>query len=95
MSIESLSSEIFFDIFDFLDHIHLFHSFFNLNNRFNDLLLNYFRVSPRLNLQFMTKSNLDMICKYFIPLITDNIHAIRLSNDDDTPFKISNQSNDD
>jgi hypothetical protein len=29
-----------------------------------------------------------MACQYLIPLITDNIHSIRLSNDDDTPQQI-------
>ena len=64
MNFESLSSEILFDIFDFLDDIHILHAFYNLNHHFNDILLAYFRVSPQLNLQSITKSNFDIVCQY-------------------------------
>lgn len=88
MSLESLSSEIFFEIFDFLDHTHILHAFHNLNNRFNHLILNYFHVSPQLNLQSITKTDFDITCQYYIPLLTDKIQSLCLSNDDNTPQQI-------
>jgi len=88
MDFESLSSEIFFEIFDFLDDIHILHAFYNLNYHFNDLLLAYFRSSPQFNLHSITKSDFDIACKYLIPLVADNIYSLRLSNDDNTPQQI-------
>jgi hypothetical protein len=89
MSFESLSTEILFEIFDYLDDIHILQIFHGLNCHFNERLLTYFRVSPQLNLQSITKSNFDIACKYFIPSITDKIRSLRLSNGDDTPEQIN------
>ena len=87
MNLESLSGEIIFEIFDFLHDTDILQSFSNLNNRFNGLLVTYFRVSPQLDLHSMTKSYFHMACNSFIPLIADNIHSLRLSDNDDTPHQ--------
>ena len=88
VSFELLFNEILFEIFDYLDDINILQLFYGLNCRFTNLILNYFRVSPRLNLQSITKTDFDVACKYFIPYIADKLHGLRLSNNEETPQQI-------
>lgn len=87
MSFESLSNELFLDIFEYLSTNHLFQSFSTLNHRLTNLLTLHFQ-SHACNLQSSSKSEFYRICEEYLPGIFDRITSLRLSDDDDTPNQI-------
>ncbi|CAF1338382.1 unnamed protein product [Rotaria sordida] len=84
MQLESLSNEVFHDLFEFLDPIQLIHAFEGLNTRFDQLLFIYFR-SYRLDFRSISKLNFHLMCEQYLPLIIDHISSLCLSDDDETP----------
>lgn len=86
MKFESLPNELLLDIFDYINDIELVYIFFNLNSRFNNLLISSKKF--HLNFQSLTKTKFDIICKQSLPNRTDRIVSLYLSNDDDTPYQI-------
>ncbi|CAF4823746.1 unnamed protein product [Rotaria sp. Silwood1] len=79
-SIEDLSNEILYNIFDYLDGCHLYESFANLNARFQNLLIKSF-----LSLKINIDSKYEIIIEYchvkqFLKLITINSLFNRLQS---------------
>ena len=75
MSFELLANETLYEIFEYLDAVELFRSFYGVNRRFNSILLVYFR-SYRVN----------FLARYYLSLIIKQIVSLRLSdNDDESP----------
>jgi hypothetical protein len=87
MNFESLANELLLDIFEYLPSVHLLQAFYNLNLRFNNLLFIHFR-SFRLDFRSVSQSDLNLICREYLPAITDHIISLSLSNNDDTPQQI-------
>ena len=89
MNLESLANELLLDIFEFLNNRHLLHAFYNLNHRFNNLLLTHFQTSQYLDFYSIAKCDFDIVSQEYIPLVANQITALRLSNDDETPHQIN------
>ncbi|CAF1042442.1 unnamed protein product [Rotaria sordida] len=81
---ESLANELLLYLFEFLDGIHLFRAFHNLNSRFNHLLFIHFR-AYRFDFRSISKYEFDIICQYYLPSIIDQIISLTISDDDETP----------
>ena len=69
---EHLSNEVIYEIFDFLNHFHVYNAFFNLNDRFRHLLT-HSNLPINLNLSSISKSNWK---RYSADIIEDNLHRI-------------------
>jgi len=84
MNLELLPNETILDLFEYFSIHDLFHGFFNLNSRFNQLLCLQFQ-KFHLDLRLLSKTNFNHICQNYVPLITDRIISLYLSNVNDTP----------
>ncbi|CAF4710045.1 unnamed protein product, partial [Rotaria sp. Silwood2] len=76
---EHLPNEVIYEIFDCLDVCHAFEAFFNLNIRFQYLLIN----SPlflKIDFSCISKSNFQNCCTYIIQPNVHRIVSLRLSN---------------
>ncbi|CAF0906703.1 unnamed protein product [Rotaria sordida] len=76
---EDLPNEVMYEIFDCLDACHAFEAFFNLNTRFQYLLIN----SPslfKIDFSCISKSNFQNCCTYIIQPNIHRIVSLRLSN---------------
>ncbi len=87
MKFEFLANELLLDIFEYLPSVHLLRSFYNLNLRFNNLLFVHFR-SFSLDFRSVSQYDFNLICREYLPSITDHIISLCLSNNDDTPQQI-------
>jgi hypothetical protein len=87
MNLEFLPNEIILDLFEYLSLFHLFHAFFGLNSRFNDLLCQQFQTFY-LDFRLLSKTNFNYVCQNYVPSVIDRIISLQLSNDDDTPQQI-------
>jgi hypothetical protein len=85
---ESLANELLLDIFEYFNSIELIHLFHQLNNRFNQLLYQHFRKCP-LDFRSIYKQDFDSICQVHLPLLTNQIISIHLSNEDETPNQLN------
>jgi len=83
-NLESLADELLLDLFEFFDTIHLFRAFHGLNSRFDGLLFNLFQ-AYRLDFRSITKHDFNILCDEYLPQISYQTIALRLSDDDDTP----------
>ncbi|CAF1087782.1 unnamed protein product [Rotaria sordida] len=63
-SLESFSTELLFDIFEYLSPYDLFRSFINLNDRFNTIVYSY---PLHLNFRSISRLEFDYICCYLQP----------------------------
>lgn len=88
IDLECLANELLLDLFEYLSSIDLLRAFYALNTRFNDLILLHFQ-RHALNFQSISKHHFQWICENPLRTINDNILAIRLSDDDDTPQQIN------
>ncbi|CAF1373660.1 unnamed protein product [Rotaria magnacalcarata] len=85
MQLETLANELFIEVFEYLDGIHILCAFGDLNTRFNTLLLVHF--SPyQLDFRSVSKYDFDLICQRYLPLIDNRVIKICFSNDVETPF---------
>ncbi len=88
MKLEVLSNEILLDLFNYFNGINLLHVFYGLNYHFNFLLYQqYWNYHFQLN--FVSKSNFDMICQEHFPYIAERIIALSLSDSDYTSGQIN------
>jgi hypothetical protein len=81
---EDLSNEIIHEIFEYLDDYHIYKSFFNLNTRLQNLLINS-TIPIQINISTLSKSTFE---HYYTDFILPNKHRIKsleLSN----PFAIN------
>lgn len=87
MNFESLPNEIIFDIFDYLNGTDVFHAFYDLKFRFNDLLHKQYRTF-HFNLDSISKHQFDILCHKHFPIIINQIKTLNLSNGNRTPQQI-------
>ncbi|UJR19860.1 hypothetical protein I4U23_022993 [Adineta vaga] len=87
MSLELLANELLLLLFEYLNGIYLFRAFYNLNSRFDTLLIEYFR-KHSFDFHFVSKQEFDLTCQQYLPLITHQIVALYLANTDETPCQI-------
>ncbi len=57
---ENLPNEIIYELFEYIDTYDIYHGFFNLNERFKNLLMNS-NVHIRINNSTMSKSKFDIV----------------------------------
>ncbi|UJR24773.1 hypothetical protein I4U23_006147 [Adineta vaga] len=88
MSLENLANELLFDLFEYFSSVDLFHSFNGLNIRFNQLLIEFFQQKKSFDFRSISKQDLNLIRRRYLPLFIDNITSISLSNDNTTPHAI-------
>ncbi len=79
---EILPNELLLELFQYLDATELFRAFWNLNNRFDTLLFTHFRLY-HVNFHSFIKYQTDFLSRHVIPLITNQIISIRLSDNED------------
>jgi hypothetical protein len=81
MKFELLPNEIFIECFEYFNPFEIFHSFHQLNNRFDQLIYN---IPLYLNFQHVRKSIFDQFCTKMRlnPKIKNQIHSLYLSKDD-------------
>ncbi|CAF3914391.1 unnamed protein product [Rotaria sp. Silwood1] len=88
MNLELFPNEILFDLFDYFDGVDLFHTFYNLNSRFNFLLYQQYRFYS-FNFNFISKRNFDLICKQHLSFVTNQILALRISDNANFPRQVN------
>ncbi|CAF3182681.1 unnamed protein product [Rotaria socialis] len=87
MNLESFSNELLLDLFEYVPPVSLLRAFYNLNVRFNNLILIHFQ-SFNLNCRSVSQRDFNLICQEYLPSIADYIVSLSLSNGDDTPEQI-------
>ncbi|CAF4156207.1 unnamed protein product, partial [Rotaria sordida] len=71
---EYLSNELIYEVFEFLDYLHVYEAFFNLNIRFRNLLTNS-SLPIKINISSMSKLAYE---KYYRDIIMTNVYRINL-----------------
>jgi hypothetical protein len=84
MNLESLSNELLLDILEYFDIIRGFRIFHGLNSRFDNLLFTHLR-NYRLDFRSVSKHNFQVIYEQYLPSIINQVIALHLSDDDETP----------
>ena len=87
MKFENLPNEYLLDMFAYFNSVHLFRTFFGLNNRFNSLL-HHSTLIHHFDFESISKKQFDSICQQYLPLVIEQIHSIGLSNSIETPEQI-------
>jgi hypothetical protein len=87
MNLESLANELLLDLFEYISTVHLLRAFYDLNLRFNHLLLDHLQTYS-LDFRSVSKTNFDMICQQYLPSLADYIISLHLSVDNETPEQI-------
>ncbi|CAF1425959.1 unnamed protein product [Didymodactylos carnosus] len=77
-TLETIPNELVFDIFKYLDPLHVLYSFSNLNYRFNKLLYSY-----EMYLSFTSSTINENIFRqvFAMPHIRSNVHSLILTNE--------------
>ena len=80
MKLEFLPNEILFECFQYLNAVYIFHSFDQLNYRFNKLIRS---IPLHLDFQNIHKLLFDQFCKQILsnPKIKAQVYSLHLSND--------------
>ena len=84
MKLEAFANELFFDIYEYLGAVHLFHAFYGLNHRFNCLLLTK-HPSYHLDFRSISKDRFEHMCHDHLPSIIPRVRSLHLSDGDQTP----------
>ncbi|CAF3424948.1 unnamed protein product [Rotaria sp. Silwood2] len=84
MNLEVLANELLLYQFEFITPLDLFRGFYNLNSRFNELILIHFR-NYRFDFRSLSRQALKIVCQNYIPLISDKVIYLHLFDDDGTP----------
>ncbi|CAF3123425.1 unnamed protein product, partial [Rotaria sp. Silwood2] len=85
-TLESLSDELFLDLFELFHAIDLFRALHDLNTRFNSLLFIYFR-NYHVDLRSILKKDFDIFCQTYLSSILNRTIYLRISDDEDTPYQ--------
>ena len=76
---ENLSNEILYEIFDYLNHYHVYQAFNPLNSRFNNLL--YHSNTPlHVNMSFLSKSKFQRYLTQMVLPNSDRIRSLHFAN---------------
>ncbi|CAF3324483.1 unnamed protein product [Rotaria socialis] len=78
-TLENLSNELIYEIFEFLNYHHAFQAFYDLNQRFQDFFLNS-NLPIKINISSMSKSKLQQYLTHIIKPYAYRIEFFRLSN---------------
>ena len=78
-TLEDLSNEVVYEIFDFLDVYHVYNAFNKLNSRF-DHLIHHSNVPLNINMSFLSKSNFRRYLSEMILPNTQRIRSLHLEN---------------
>ncbi|CAF0738756.1 unnamed protein product [Adineta steineri] len=87
MNFNVLPNEILLAVFEYLNGNDLFYTFYGLNARINALLYKQYRCYY-FDFFVLPKRNFDLICQQHIPMITDRILALHLSDSEWTPGQV-------
>ncbi|CAF4151617.1 unnamed protein product [Adineta steineri] len=87
MNFNVLPNEILLAFFEYLNGNDLFHTFYGLNARIDALLYKQYRCYY-FDFFVLPKRNFDLICQQHIPMITDRILALHLSDSEWTPGQV-------
>jgi len=74
-SLDQLATEILFEIFDYLLHDDIIYSFFNINQRFNSIILQYHRFSK----YFITPTHHFSFWNNILPIISSRIECLTIT----------------
>lgn len=85
MRLELLPNELLLEIFKFLSTVDLLRAFYELNNRFNDLLVKHIQYHKYIDLQSTSKYNFDFFWKQYLSKWTDQITSLSFSDGNNTP----------
>ena len=77
MNLEFLPNEILLDLFEYLNGTDLLRAFYDHNSRFNLLLYKQFQ-SYRFDLLSYSKHQFDIICKQYLPFISNRVSILLL-----------------
>ncbi|CAF1245064.1 unnamed protein product [Adineta steineri] len=86
MILESLSNELFIELFELFDVVDLFRSFYGLNTRFNSLLLIQVR-DCRVDCRSIFKEDFNRFCRIYLPFIINRTIYLRLSDNEEAPYQ--------
>jgi hypothetical protein len=84
MNLELLANELLLDIFDYCPAVQLLRAFHRLNTRFDNLISTHLR-KHCLDFRKASKQDFDRVCQENLPLITDQIVSLGLSDEDEIP----------
>ncbi|CAF0965900.1 unnamed protein product [Adineta ricciae] len=87
MHIESFANELFLEIFHYLTTSNIYYGFHGLNERFDALILEYFRTCD-IDFRSISRCDFDFICQHYLPQTINRISSLCLSDGDDTPGQI-------
>lgn len=76
---EDFANEVICEIFDFLDHYHIYNAFHNLNSRFNDLL-HWANTLQHIDMSYLSKPNFQRYSTEMIQPNSHRIHSLHLGN---------------
>jgi hypothetical protein len=80
--LESLPNELLIELFEFLDAVELFQAFYNLNSRFNTLILTHTR-AYRIGFSTVFKNQYNHFYRRHLPSIIDRVISFRLADNND------------
>ena len=82
MNFERLPNELLCAVFDYLHAIDLFHTFYGLNERFNQLLIQF--PAHHVDFRGVSRVHCTHFCRQYLPRILPEVHSLYLSNGDST-----------
>ncbi|CAF0943501.1 unnamed protein product [Adineta steineri] len=85
MILESLSNELFIELFELFDAVDLFRAFYGLNTRFNSLLIHL--RGYRVDFRSIFKEDFNHFCRTYLPFIINRTIYLRLSDNEDAPYQ--------
>lgn len=77
---DELCNDLFFEIFDYLDVLHLFHAFSNLNRRFHSLILDR-RICFQANMTWLQAKDFDIYRTRILPRVGRYLRYLSISDD--------------
>lgn len=83
MKLEVLANELLLELFEYLNAVHLFHGFYGLNSRFQNLISTHCQTF-KINFREIPINKLDEFCQQYLPLIIDRIKSLHLFNNIET-----------
>ncbi len=75
-------------MFEYFSTVQFLRAFHDLNTCVDNLIFTHFRTN-RLVSRAVSKQEVDIVCRVNLPLITDRIVLVSLSNADEIPQQIS------
>ena len=83
MNFEDLPNELHCGLFGYFHSIDLFQAFYGLNERFNQLLIQF--PAHHVDFRGVSRVHFTHFCRQYLPRILPEVHSVCLSNGDSTP----------